>query len=87
MGYEGGMSRTPGFVFATVMTLGCASRAAHACAPAPPDGAAVRIADEEALIAWSAETKTEHFVRRALLPIELGRLRVHRPDPVEARPR
>ncbi len=65
MGYEGGMSRTPGFVFATVMTLGCASRVAHACAPAPPDGAAVRIADEEALIAWSAETKTEHFVRRA----------------------
>jgi hypothetical protein len=57
--------RTLGFLFATVVGLGAATPSAWACATAPPEGGAVRIADEEALIAWNAETKTEHFVRRA----------------------
>jgi len=38
---------------------------ADACAPAPPKGAEVRIADEEAVIMWDAATKTETFIRRA----------------------
>ena len=36
-----------------------------ACATAPPRGEEARIADEEALIAWDATTKTETFIRRA----------------------
>lgn len=40
-------------------------RVAEACAPAYPPGAEVRIADESAVIFWSAATRTEHFVRRA----------------------
>jgi hypothetical protein len=36
-----------------------------ACATAPPRGEEARIADEEALIAWDAATKTETFIRRA----------------------
>lgn len=38
---------------------------AAACAPAPPHGHDVIIAAEEAIIAWDAQSKTEHFVRRA----------------------
>ncbi len=38
---------------------------AAACAPAPPKGAEVRIADEEAVIVWDPATKTETFIRRA----------------------
>jgi hypothetical protein len=38
---------------------------AKACAPAPPQGEAVRIADEEAIIHWDAASKREHFIRRA----------------------
>lgn len=38
---------------------------ADACAPAPPVGEEVAIADEEAVIVWDAATKTEHFIRRA----------------------
>jgi hypothetical protein len=38
---------------------------ADACAPAPPKGAEVRIADEEAVIQWDPATKTETFIRRA----------------------
>lgn len=38
---------------------------ADACAPAPPKGAEVRIADEEAVIVWDPATKTETFIRRA----------------------
>lgn len=38
---------------------------AEACAPAPPPGAEVRIADEEAVIMWDPATKTETFIRRA----------------------
>ena len=40
-------------------------RPANACATAPPAGAEVRVADEEAVIIWDAVTKTETFVRRA----------------------
>ena len=38
---------------------------AHACAPAPPEGQHVDIADEEALIVWDPAAGMEHFVRRA----------------------
>lgn len=44
---------------------GSAVREAAACAAAPPEGATVRIADEEALIAWDEASGVEHFVRRA----------------------
>lgn len=37
---------------------------ARACAPAPPAGETVRIVDEQALIAFDADRKVEHFVRR-----------------------
>ena len=40
-------------------------RTAEACAPVGPRGVAIEIAEEEALIAWNADTKTEHFIRRA----------------------
>lgn len=40
-------------------------RSARACAPAPPMGAEVRIADEEAVIVWDPATKVETFIRRA----------------------
>lgn len=38
---------------------------ADACAPAPPRGEEVRIADEEAIILWDPAAKVEHFIRRA----------------------
>lgn len=38
---------------------------AWACAAAPPPGAEVHIADEEAAIVWDASSHTEHFIRRA----------------------
>jgi Uncharacterized protein conserved in bacteria (DUF2330) len=37
---------------------------AHACAPAPPEGAFVQIAEETALIVWEPDAKREHFIRR-----------------------
>jgi hypothetical protein len=40
-------------------------RAAHACAPAPPEGQHVDVSDEEALIVWDPAAGMEHFVRRA----------------------
>ena len=36
-----------------------------ACAPAPMRGEYVEITNESALIIWDAESKTEHFIRRA----------------------
>jgi len=36
-----------------------------ACAPAPPHGEEVQIADEEAVIVWDAAHHVEHFIRRA----------------------
>lgn len=41
------------------------ARPAGACAPAPPPGAVVQIAEESAIIAWDAKARREHFVRRA----------------------
>jgi hypothetical protein len=41
-------------------------RAAEACAPAPPPGVRVQVADEEAIIAWDADAHREEFVRRAV---------------------
>jgi len=42
-----------------------ATRAAQACAPAPPEGAHVSIVAEEAIIIWDAAKGVEHFIRRA----------------------
>src|SRR5437016_3719837 len=39
--------------------------AVRACAPAPPPGVRVEIADESAIIVWDAAAKTQHFIRRA----------------------
>ena len=47
------------------LTTASGARPARACAPAPRHGEIVRIADEEALIAWDAANKVQHFVRRA----------------------
>lgn len=40
-------------------------RVSDACATAPPAGAEVQIAEEEALVTWDPATKTETFIRRA----------------------
>ncbi len=42
------------------------ARPAEPCAPAPPKGAIVETADEEAVIVWDAEHHVEHFIRRAV---------------------
>jgi hypothetical protein len=39
--------------------------AARACAPVPPKGQHVEIAEESAIILWDAAGKTQHFIRRA----------------------
>mgnify|MGYP003349038515 CR=1 FL=1 len=41
-----------------------------ACAPAPPPGSYVEIAEETALIVWNARTKQEHFIRRGAFRTE-----------------
>lgn len=41
-----------------------------ACAPAPRQGQFVQIADESAIIIWDAESKTQHFIRRATFQTE-----------------
>jgi hypothetical protein len=38
---------------------------AWACAPAPPPGVRVDVLDEAALIVFDADSRTEHFIRRA----------------------
>ena len=52
-------------LLALVVTSLASAVPARACAPAPPLGATVHIAGEEALIVWDAASRTEHFVRRA----------------------
>lgn len=57
-------------VRAVVVALTCSllvtdSIDAAACAPAPPEGQEVRIAEEEAIILWDPATRTEHFIRKA----------------------
>ncbi len=41
------------------------SRPAGACAPAPPPGVRVQIAEESAIIVWDAAAHRERFIRRA----------------------
>lgn len=53
--------RSPWFVAGV---LACAP--SLACAPVPPSGAKVHIAQEEAIIIWDAKAKTQHFIRRGL---------------------
>src|SRR5262249_39727637 len=48
-----------------VLSLLTTRESLWACATAPPPGASVGIANETALIIWDAESKTEHFIRRA----------------------
>src|SRR5688572_6739034 len=48
------------------LSLAALPRPAAACAPAPPEGASVVIAQEEAVIVWDDAKKLEHFVRRAV---------------------
>jgi hypothetical protein len=55
----------PRLAVLTVLTLLPAPPPVRACAPAPPAGQHVDVADEEALIVWDPATRTEHFVRRA----------------------
>src|SRR5262245_33493107 len=53
---------------ALLALLGCLTlepRSVDACAPAPPPGEQVVIADEEAVIIWDPATRTEHFIRKA----------------------
>ncbi len=52
-------------IFAVALTLGFVDiTPSRACAPAPPEGAFVQIAEETALIVWEPEAKREHFIRR-----------------------
>lgn len=59
------------FVLASALAASVACAAvlttdeARACAPAPPPGVEVQVADESALIVWDAARKVEHFIRRA----------------------
>ena len=50
---------------ACLFTTAFLARAALTCAPAPPPGKSVAIADESALIIWDSASTTEHFIRRA----------------------
>jgi hypothetical protein len=52
-------------VLTLAVSLLAPARSADACAKAPPPGAEVDIAEEEALIVWDPATKTEQFIRRA----------------------
>lgn len=57
--------RTLLWPIALASTLGLVDVApARACAPAPPPGEFVQIAEETALIVWNAEANQEHFIRR-----------------------
>jgi Uncharacterized protein conserved in bacteria (DUF2330) len=56
------MAPTPRLQRHLVLLLGAASLA---CAPATRPGEDVRIGEESAIIIWDAQTKTEHFIRRA----------------------
>jgi hypothetical protein len=49
---------------ALLIVVPAPAREAWACAPAPPPGVHVDVADEEALIIWDAASRTQHFVRR-----------------------
>lgn len=50
---------------AALASLATAARPASACAPAPPPGVRVHIAEESALIVWDEQHRREHFIRRA----------------------
>jgi hypothetical protein len=51
-------------VFVLTIALGVAT-VAWPCAPAPPVGGHVEIADESAIMLWDATNHTQHFIRRA----------------------
>jgi len=48
-----------------LISVSLVARPALTCAPAPPPGKSVSIADESALIVWDSGSATEHFIRRA----------------------
>jgi hypothetical protein len=56
---------------------------ARGCAPAPPRGKAVEIADESAIILWDAATKTQHFIRRASFNTEAAEFGFLVPTPTK----
>jgi hypothetical protein len=56
--------RSP-WILAAALALATQARPAAACAPAPPPGVVVSIAEESALIVWDEKAKREHFIRRA----------------------
>jgi len=49
----------------TALACLLAGPALWACAPVPPPGQHVAIAEESAIILWDAASKTQHFIRRA----------------------
>ncbi|MCO5166248.1 MAG: DUF2330 domain-containing protein [Planctomycetes bacterium] len=69
---------------ALVVALAPAARV-RACCPAFPPGpdTRVKIAEQEILVAWSAATKTEHFVRRASFASEEAGFGFLVPTPTE----
>ncbi|MBX3469850.1 MAG: DUF2330 domain-containing protein [Planctomycetes bacterium] len=71
---------------ALVVALAPAARV-RACCPAFPPGpdTRVKIAEQEILVAWSAATKTEHFVRRASFASEEAGFGFLVPTPTEPR--
>jgi len=48
-----------------LISVSLVARPALTCAPAPPPGKSVSIADESALIVWDSGSATERFIRRA----------------------
>src|SRR5262245_46839213 len=50
---------------AAFVALDYSSCQAPACSPAPPSGKAVVNADQSVIILWDADTKTQHFIRKA----------------------
>ncbi|MCW8138807.1 MAG: DUF2330 domain-containing protein [Planctomycetota bacterium] len=71
---------------ALVVALAPAARV-RACCPAfrPGPDTRVKIAEQEILVAWSAATKTEHFVRRASFASEEAGFGFLVPTPTEPR--
>ena len=59
------MYRLLGILALGTIALGLARSRAPACGTAGRHGADIQVASESALILWDAESKTQHFIRRA----------------------
>jgi hypothetical protein len=62
--YPPGM-RSPSLAAGLLLLVFALARPAGACAPAPPQGVQVQIAEESAILVWDAAAHREHFIRRA----------------------